>query len=88
MQADKKAILDRLASAEGHLDGIRKMIEDDAYCVDVLKQTYAVQRALDRMQAVILRAHLGSCVPDRMADDKQRGGLITELTELYELARK
>ena len=88
MQADKKAILDRLASAEGHLEGIRKMIEDDAYCIDVLKQTYAVQRALDKMQAVILRAHLGGCVPDRMADDSQRDRLITELTDLYEIARK
>ena len=87
MKADKKDVLNRLASAEGHLQAIRKMIEDDVYCVDVLKQTYAVQRALDKMQAVILRGHLGSCVPEKMTGD-HKDELIAELTGLYELARK
>lgn len=57
------------------------------YCVDVLKQTYAVQRALDKMQAVILRGHLGSCVPERISTD-QKDVLIEELAQLYELAQK
>lgn len=87
MQADKKDVLTRLATIEGHLGGIRKMIEDDTYCVDVLKQTYAVQRALDRMQSVILRGHLSSCVPDRIGGD-QREQVLAELAELYELSRR
>jgi DNA-binding FrmR family transcriptional regulator len=87
MKADKKDILARLASVEGHLGGIRKMIEEDTYCVDVLKQTYAVQRALDRMEAVILRGHLSSCVPERIAGE-QREQVMNELAELYDLARK
>ena len=87
MQADKKEVLSRLATAEGHLAAIRRMIEEDKYCVDVLKQTYAVQRALDKMQAVILRGHLGSCVPDRIAGaDKEK--ILTELAELYDLAQR
>ena len=45
MQADKKHILNRLATIEGHLRGIRKMVEDDQYCVDILRQSYAVERA-------------------------------------------
>jgi CsoR family transcriptional regulator, copper-sensing transcriptional repressor len=87
MKADKKDVLNRLASAEGHLQAIRRMIEEDTYCVDVLKQTYAVQRALSRMQAVILRGHLSSCVPERITTD-QKDELIEELAELYDLAQK
>jgi len=45
MQSDKKQILNRLATIEGHLEGIRKMVEDDQYCVDILHQAYAVERA-------------------------------------------
>lgn len=87
MKADRKDVLNRLASAEGHLQAIRRMIEEDVYCVDVLKQTYAVQRALDRMQAVILRGHLASCVPERITTD-QKDALVEELAELYELAQR
>ncbi len=46
MQASKKQTLNRLVTIEGHLKGIRKMVEADQYCVDILKQTYAVERAL------------------------------------------
>jgi hypothetical protein len=43
MQADKQEVLKRLNYIEGHLGGIRKMIEEDKYCVDILRQTYAVR---------------------------------------------
>ena len=46
MQADRQDALRRLATIEGHLKGIRRMIEEDVYCVDILKQTNAVQRAI------------------------------------------
>jgi DNA-binding FrmR family transcriptional regulator len=39
MQSDKKQILNRLATIEGHLRGIRKMVEEDQYCVDIVKQS-------------------------------------------------
>ncbi len=48
MQANRKQVLNRSASIEGHLKGIRKMVEADQYCVDILKQTYAVERALQK----------------------------------------
>ena len=44
MQGSKTDVLKRLAYIEGHLKGIRRMVEEDQYCVDVLKQTYAVKR--------------------------------------------
>jgi CsoR family transcriptional regulator, copper-sensing transcriptional repressor len=43
MQANKKDLLNRLATIEGHLKGIRRMVDDDQYCVDVLRQSYAVE---------------------------------------------
>ena len=63
MQTDKKQILNRLATIEGHLKGIRKMVEDDQYCVDILKQSYAVERALKAFEAALLEGHLNHCVP-------------------------
>ena len=43
----KPEVLKRLNYIEGHLHGVRRMLEEDTYCVDVLKQTYAVKRAID-----------------------------------------
>jgi DNA-binding FrmR family transcriptional regulator len=83
----KQDALKRLAYIEGHLRGIRKMVEDDQYCVDVLKQTYAVQKALEKFESTMLRGHLNSCVPEGIREGRA-DQVIDELAELYELARK
>ena len=57
----KEAIL-RLKVAAGHLEGVRRMVEHDEYCVDLMKQLAAVQGTLQRVQQVFLRNHLSSCV--------------------------
>jgi DNA-binding FrmR family transcriptional regulator len=54
VQADKKQILNRLATIEGHLRGIRKMVDEDVYCVDILKQSYAVERAIKAFESAQL----------------------------------
>jgi DNA-binding FrmR family transcriptional regulator len=81
----KPDILRRLAYIEGHLQGVRRMVEDDKYCVDVLKQTYAVRRAIEKLEALILENHLRGCVVEGI-----RGGdeepVLRELVELYGLA--
>lgn len=87
MKADRKDALNRLASIEGHLKGIRKMVEDDVYCVDILRQTYAVQRAIAKLEEVLLQAHLASCVPNSIAEGRDQE-VVAELTELFQLARK
>ena len=84
MQADKQDVLKRLNYIEGHLNGIHKMIEEDKYCVDVLRQTYAVRKAIEKMEALILEKHLQTCVPDGMADGRQ-DAVIEELMQLYNL---
>lgn len=82
----KNDVLKRLAYAEGHLAGIRRMIEADTYCVDVLKQTYAVRRSIAKLEQKLLEGHLHHCVIDSV----QQGdaGVLDELAELYSLANR
>jgi len=83
----RKEALKRLAYIEGHLKGIRKMVEEDQYCVDVLKQTYAVQRAIDKFEGIILQGHLRSCVPQGIRDGRD-DDVIKELEDLFELSQR
>jgi DNA-binding FrmR family transcriptional regulator len=87
VQSDKKQILNRLATIEGHLKGIRKMVEDDVYCVDILKQSYAVERALQAFERALLDGHLHSCVPTGFKEGRD-AEMIQELQDLFELSRK
>lgn len=87
MPAEKKGLDTRLASIEGHIKGIRKMVQDDTYCVDVLKQTFAVERALQRFEAEMLRGHLATCVPAGFKQGRN-DAMISELSDLFELHRK
>jgi CsoR family transcriptional regulator, copper-sensing transcriptional repressor len=61
LTAKKRAALNRLKTVRGHLDGIIRMLEADAYCVDVMKQISAVQSALERTNRVMLHNHLETC---------------------------
>jgi DNA-binding FrmR family transcriptional regulator len=61
LTAKKNAALNRLKTVRGHLDGIIRMLETDAYCVDVMKQISAVQSALERTNRVMLHNHLETC---------------------------
>jgi CsoR family transcriptional regulator, copper-sensing transcriptional repressor len=57
----KRAAVNRLKTVRGHLDGIIRMLENDAYCVEVMKQLSAVQAALERTNRVMLHNHLETC---------------------------
>jgi DNA-binding FrmR family transcriptional regulator len=79
--------LKRLSYIEGHLAGVRKMIEEDKYCVDVLKQSYAVRKALEKVESLLLATHMESCViPGVKGGQEQQ--MVAELLELYTLANK
>ena len=83
----KQDVLKRLRFIEGHLAGIRRMVEEDQYCVDVLKQTYALRRALEKMEGVMLDGHLRSCVVEGIKEGREEH-VLSELLELYGLAGK
>ncbi len=87
MQRSKEDALKRLNYIEGHIRGIRKMVEDDTYCVDVLKQTYAVQRAIEKFEQIILSDHLNHCVPTGIREGRD-DEVLKELSELFTLSRR
>src|SRR5256886_7965554 len=59
-------VIRRLRIARGHLDGVVRMVEDDAYCPEVMKQLAAVQGSLQQASRQVLRNHLETCVADAM----------------------
>ena len=62
MKDNNKKILDRLKRIEGQVRGVHNMIKNDRYCMDVLTQLSSVSSAINRVEDIILRRHLDSCV--------------------------
>jgi DNA-binding FrmR family transcriptional regulator len=67
MQADTRALHNRLARIEGQVRGLQRMVDEDAYCIDVLTQVSAVQTALEQVAVRVLDAHVRGCVADAVA---------------------
>ena len=84
MQADKQDVLKRLKYIEGHLNGIRKMIEEDKYCVDILHQTHAVRKAIEKLEGLLVENHLHTCVPTGISEGRGEA-IIDELVQLYNM---
>ena len=82
MQADKHDALKRLSYIEGHLKGIRRMVEEDQYCVDVLTQLSAIIAAARGVGMLVLEDHIRGCVID--APEAEREDRLDELTEAIE----
>jgi DNA-binding FrmR family transcriptional regulator len=86
----KQQLRNRLKSIEGHVRGIERMVEEDEYCVDIIKQTLAVQRALEKFNSIVLERHLQGCVTTaiRSEDAGERERVITELLQVFETSSK
>src|SRR3954467_10008395 len=67
MQSDARAITNRLRRIEGQVRGLQRMVDEDAYCVDVLTQVAAVQTALEQVAVKVLDGHVRHCVADAFA---------------------
>jgi len=83
----KEETLKRLNYVDGHLAGIRRMIQEEKYCVDILRQTYAVRRAIQKIEALILEGHLHTCVVEGVRDGRE-SDVLAELMELYKLPER
>ena len=59
---EKKEVLNRFNYLIGHLQGNRKMVVDDKYCIDIIRQNQAVEAALKKVDKIILQSHLETCV--------------------------
>lgn len=64
---DKQKLLARLRRAEGQVRGIARMVDEDAYCIDILTQVSAVTKALESVALTLLEDHLSHCVADATA---------------------
>ena len=86
----KKEVLARLKSIEGHVRGIQRMVEEDSYCIDIMKQVLAIQSALDKVNSHLLERHLQTCVTTaiRGEDARDRERVMRELLEVFEATGK
>jgi len=83
----KRNVLPRLKKIEGQIKGIQRMIEKERYCIDIINQVTAAQRALDQVSLKVMKRHIESCVTDAI---KSNGGgpIIAELMEsIYKFIR-
>ncbi|MBI5945948.1 MAG: metal-sensitive transcriptional regulator [Chloroflexi bacterium] len=82
--------LRRLKTVEGHLRGVIRMVEEDSYCIDVIRQIQAVEAALNKVSSMILEDHLNSCVITAIQgdDQKERERVLKEITEVFEMSTK
>jgi DNA-binding FrmR family transcriptional regulator len=82
----KQELLNRLKSVEGHVRGVQSMVEEDQYCIDILNQTSAIHKALEKIDMMILENHLQSCVTTAIRGDDpgERERVLRELLLLFQ----
>ncbi len=80
----------RLKTVEGHIAGIRRMIDDGVYCIDIIRQIQAVNAALNKVSKIILEEHMNSCMITavRGEDLSERERVLNEIAEVFEAATK
>ncbi len=86
MHADKKKVTRLLKTAQGQIDGLIKMVEDDRYCVDISTQLLATQAILRRVNFDILKGHFEHCIKDSLsqADATEKDKKISELVTVLD----
>jgi DNA-binding FrmR family transcriptional regulator len=90
MSQHQEQVTQRLRTIEGHVRGIQKMVDQDVYCIDILKQIDAVQKALDQVGKLVLDQHLHGCVTTAIRNDdpNERERVIGELMQVFAERRK
>ena len=87
MHADSRALHNRLRRIEGQVRGLQRMVDEDAYCVDILTQVAAVQTALEQVAVNVLDGHVRHCVADAVAGTNE-GEADAKLDELMAAVRR
>jgi len=82
---DKAKITQRLKSVEGHIRGIQKMVDEEAYCINIVNQIQAVQAALNKINSLVLDQHLHTCVTTAIQGDNvdERERVIGEILNVF-----
>ena len=87
---NNEEMIKRLKNIEGHVHGIAGMVEQGAYCINVIQQIQAVQASLNKLSLQILDNHLHACVTEaiRGEDLQGREKVLQEIVQLYATATK
>ncbi|MCB0446242.1 MAG: metal-sensing transcriptional repressor, partial [Gelidibacter sp.] len=85
-QEQQKKSINRLNRIEGQIRGLKKMIEDDVYCIDIISQTSSVRSALKGLEDTLLEQHLSSCVVSQIKNGKEKKA-VEEIIKVYKLKR-
>ncbi len=85
----KKECLKRLNYLVGHLNGVKKMLEKDRYCVDIIQQNLGVISALHKFNECILKNHFKTCVSNaiKFGSRKERERKLKELVEIFQRSK-
>jgi DNA-binding FrmR family transcriptional regulator len=80
----------RLRTAAGHIQGVARMVDDDKYCIDIIRQIEAAEQALHKVKRQLLAGHLDTCVTTaiRGRDAAERERVLRELLEVYDTERR
>lgn len=83
----KQRSVHRAKIIEGQLKGLQKMIHEDAYCMEILTQSLAIQRSLASLSKLVLENHIATHIQMMMSsgDENQQQQALAELSQLYEL---
>lgn len=87
---DRTLVLNRMKTIQGHVNGITRMVEEDEYCIDIIRQIQAVQSALNKVSQIVLEDHMSSCVITAIQGDDpdERERVLNEIAEVFEHANK
>jgi DNA-binding FrmR family transcriptional regulator len=87
---DHEDSIRRLKTVEGHIRGIQRMLDERAYCIDIIRQIEAVQSALNKVSGQILEGHLNSCLISavRGEDPDERERMLKEITDVFYATKK
>ena len=87
---EKENTIRRLKTIEGHIRGVQRMVDDDKYCIDLIRQINAIQAALNKISINILDSHLNSCLISavRGDDSKETEKVLREIIDVFEAATK
>lgn len=82
---EKTALVNRLKSVAGHVSAVARMVDEDQYCIDVIKQIQATQAALSKISQLILDDHLHHCVITAIQGDDtaERERVLSEISEVF-----
>ena len=81
---ERERLLHRLKIVLGHYKKVMKMVEDDIYCIDVLHQSLAVQRAMHKIDMLLLKQHLARCVTDAVHNHQNEEKFMQEILDVFQ----